>query len=440
VGAPGGGRDRALALERTQAGARLLVKAHEGIGRDPDRIDALERAWAITPDDLELALLLAVRLGAVGQDEQRRDLLTELMPRFAEQARYSGLEEAALEFVEHEHLDGLLRLIMTLPKVEEQGAHREAVQLLDIAFPPLARAGRAGETLPALRETVARAAERQGPVVVEAFRVALIDAIRQGPLKTLPEPEPVLQRSEIEDRTKPLIAALERFDAIAALPPGSTVHHDSFGAGRVTQNDAETVAIDFGHARGHKMPYAAARRTLTPIAEDDLRLLRISKADELKRLRAEVPAEIVWRALKAIGGEGDAQKLKVFLVGSQLVPATEWTTFWRKAKAAAERDRRIDSSRAFEQVYRLAAADAPTSANAPPLPAIELRKPVKTNLSTLRKFLSQHPGAEQALADASESSSSAPCSTPKATASTARAPGSTSRVGTPIVAKRGSTC
>src|SRR5438046_468426 len=38
--------EHALALEETQAAARLLVRAHEGLNRDPARIDALQRAWA----------------------------------------------------------------------------------------------------------------------------------------------------------------------------------------------------------------------------------------------------------------------------------------------------------------------------------------------------------------------------------------------------------
>src|SRR5205814_6881430 len=162
--------------------------------------------------------------------------------------------------------------------------------------------------------------------------------------------------SQIEDRMKPRPASLERFDAIAALPPGRAVHHASFGAGRIVSDDGENVILDFAHARGHRMPYAAARRTLTPIAEDDLRLLRALKPAEITRLITDEPAEIIRRALEALGGAAEAQKLKVFLVGSGLIPAGEWTSFWRRGRAAIAKSPRIDSSRAFEQHYRLAAA------------------------------------------------------------------------------------
>lgn len=126
--------ERALALEETQAAARLLVRAHEGLKVDPARIEALERAWVILADDLELGLLVAVRLGEAKEGGRRRDLLMELLPRFAEASRYAGLEEAALEFVEHESLEGLETLIQTLPDVAVRGALTEARQLLDIAL------------------------------------------------------------------------------------------------------------------------------------------------------------------------------------------------------------------------------------------------------------------------------------------------------------------
>jgi hypothetical protein len=395
--------ERALALEETQAAARLLVRAHQGLGQEPARIEALERAWGLMPDDLELGLELAVRLGESGEGDRRRALLTELIPRFAEQSQFDGLEEAALEFVEHHEIDGLVKLLRTLPKVAALGALKECQQLLAIGFPEVARAGRAGEGHAALRETVAIAIEREGPAAGEPFRDALVESLRQGPGRECPEPEPVLAASGVADRMKPLLASLERFDLIVALPPGRAVHHDSFGAGRVAANDGETVLIDFAHARGHKMPYAAARRTLTLLPEDDLRLLRIARPDEFKRLIADEPAEILARALKALGGAADAQKLKVFLVGTGLVPVTEWTAFWRRARAGAARHPGIDHARAFEQHYRLAPAPTAATASEPvpdaiPLPGLEPRKSVKSNLQKLRKFLTQHPHAEGALA------------------------------------------
>jgi len=64
--------ERALELETSAAAVRLLVSAHEGLGEPAARLAALRRAWSLQPEDLELALKLAVRLGEAGEGEERR--------------------------------------------------------------------------------------------------------------------------------------------------------------------------------------------------------------------------------------------------------------------------------------------------------------------------------------------------------------------------------
>jgi transcription elongation factor GreA len=388
--------DRALGLEETGAAARLLVKAHEGLAREPDRIEALRRAWGVLPDDIDLGLLLAVRLGDIGELDERRALLAELTPRFAAEKRYSGLEEAALEFAEHEYLDGLVKLLETLPTLAGQGAFGEARQLADIAQPRLLAAGRFGEVLEPLRKAAVLAAAH-GEKTAAPLRPALVEALRQGPGSALPDAAAVIAGSGLEDPERTLAEGLERFDVLSALPPGRTVFHNSFGAGRILSDDTVTVVIDFPKSRGHKMPYAAAKRTLTPVAEDDLRLLLLAQPGELLRLRSEQQAEVLVRALRAMGGRAEAQQLKVFLVGYGVVPANEWTGFLRRMKVAAEKDPRVDHSRAFQNEWALAlegAAAESAASDDVPLPPLEVRKPPRTILSTIRKFLAQHPQAE----------------------------------------------
>ncbi|HEV2104383.1 MAG TPA: GreA/GreB family elongation factor [Candidatus Eisenbacteria bacterium] len=393
--------ERSLGLVQTQAAARLLVQAHEGLGRDPERLDALSRAWVIVPDDLELALLLARRLGEAGRNDDRRALLAELAPRFAAEARYGGLEEAALEFAEHDDWEGLVHVARALPAVASQGAFREARSLADIAVQGLAKTERAGEALEPLRRVIAAAAAAGGDAAAAPFREAVTEALRQGPGRTVPDVAAAIAQSGLAGVEVPLPRAIEAFDAVAALAPGRGVLHDGFGPGRIVSNDTETVVLDFMKVKGQRMPYAAARRTLTPVADDDVRLLRFTNPAEMKRLREQDHGTLVVQALRALGGSGaDANKLKLFLIAHDLVPAREWTAFWRKAKVACEKDPRIDHARAFEQFYRLAPEASTRAAGAEPsapLPALEVRKPARTNLATLRRFLAQHPNLEDAL-------------------------------------------
>jgi transcription elongation GreA/GreB family factor len=279
---------------------------------------------------------------------------------------------------------------------------------------------RAGGALEPLRRVVAAAVTTKGDSAAEPFRDAITVALKQGPGQSVPQLDDAVTQSGLLDPEIPLSKAIESFDTIASLAPGRGVLHDGFGPGRIVSNDTVTVLVDFMKSKGHKMPYVAARRTLTPVAEDDIRLVRFTNPAEVVRLRNEDQAGMIVSALKCLGGAADANRLKLFLISTDLVAAKDWTVFWRKAKPACEKDPRIDHARAFEQFYKLATerrftgtgvsgstgAGGPGSAgaggsesaeHAAPLPALEVRKPAKTNLGTIRKFLAQHPTLEDAL-------------------------------------------
>jgi transcription elongation GreA/GreB family factor len=405
--------ERSLSLVQTQAAARLLVEAHEGLGKDPARLEALSRAWSIMPDDIALAQKLAKRLGDAGRGDDRRALLGELAARFAEEDMFKELESAARELAEHDDWEGLLHVAAALPTVAGKDELKEAYKLADIALQGLAKTGHAGEALEPLRRVVQITVTAQGEDAAEPFRLAVTEALKQGPGKRIPGLDDAIELSGLTSGETPLSKAIEAFDTIASLAPGHGVLHEGFGPGRIVANDTITIVVDFMKSKGHKMPYVAARRTLTPVDEDDIRLVRFTKPAEITRMRSEEPAGMIVSALKCLGGSADANRLKLFLISTDLVAAKDWTVFWRKARPACEKDPRIDHARAFEQFYKLAAAQKPGfvpvpgsaastgssagSHDAAPLPALEVRKPPKTNLGTIRKFLTQHPTLEPEL-------------------------------------------
>src|SRR5262249_41706776 len=300
--------ERSLSLVQTQAAARLLVEAHEGLGKDPARLDALSRAWAIMPDDLELAQKLAKRLGDAGRGDDRRALLGDLAPRFAEEARYEDLESAADELAEHDDWEGLIHVAAAVPAGAGKGALKEARDIADIAVAGLAKSARAGEALEPLRKVVATAVTTKGEPAAEPFRDSVTVALKQGPGKQVPQLDDAVKQSGLGDPETPLPKAIEAFDTIASLAPGRGVLHDGFGRGGIVSNDTVTIVVDFMKSKGHKMPYVAARRTLTPVTEDDIRLVRFTNPAEVTRLRTEDQGGMIVSALKVLGGAADANR------------------------------------------------------------------------------------------------------------------------------------
>src|SRR5262249_3146257 len=158
-----------------QAAARLLVEAHEGLGKDPARLDALSRAWAIMPDDLELAQKLAQRLGDAGRGDDRRAVLGGLAPAFAEGGRFGDLEAAAGGLAEHDDWEGLIHVAAALPAVAGKGALKETRSIADTAVLGLSKSGRAGEALEPLRKVVSIAVAAKGEAAAEPFRDAITE-------------------------------------------------------------------------------------------------------------------------------------------------------------------------------------------------------------------------------------------------------------------------
>ena len=216
-------------------------------------MEALDRATQILHDDLELALLFAVRLGETGDHERRREMLTSLMPRFAAAERWAGIEEAALEFSENDHVEGIIEMFRVLPTVVDKGALGEAGTLAGIGFPVLERAERAGEIEAELRLVAAKALEAQGDAGASSFRGPLMVALRQAWSERLPNAEQVFESTGMSDNTKSLAGALERVDRIASLPPGrrrGTTMRSEPGVWRATTatKSSSTLRADPGTA------------------------------------------------------------------------------------------------------------------------------------------------------------------------------------------------
>jgi hypothetical protein len=158
------------------------------------------------------------------------------------------------------------------------------------------------------------------------------------------------------------------------------------------------VRIDFGARKGHRMPYAAARRTLTPIAEDDLRLMRSSNPAKLAKLRAEDPVAVLARALGVAGAGARTHRGSRCSWWARPGAGGRMERLLAQARAEAAKDPRIDASRSLRAAFP-AGVSRPGAAGAEeevPLPALEPRKPAKTQSRHAAQVPAPAPGAETA--------------------------------------------
>ncbi len=135
--------------------------------------------------------------------------------------------------------------------------------------------------------------------------------------------------------------SLRRFEQLLSLLPGRVVFHRSgWGEGLVTSVDVpkESFSVKFrqdGILRD--MPFTSGLDVLSSLADHDLRTRILTDLEGLQEEAKSAPSMLV-RAVARLGKNRAAAKdVKEWLCGPVIEPKS-WTSWWRKAKAAAIED------------------------------------------------------------------------------------------------------
>ena len=386
---------RALEYAPRVEAALYIAKAFESAGFELLDPAFLHRAYDLYPDESRLAYLMgeakareaAAAPGGEDSPEGRRMLdearafWAEALDGFVVQKKQAQVEDCLLKIADSDDPEILRHLLHAARKLGDQAQWGRLESALEIALPALRKAALVHDlwnlllkllpTAPAA-SCVRRYLRELAP---EAF--PQVDGIMD-----------ILNRSGVLDPDTKVETALKTLEPLLTFAPGYYVLHASWGVGRVRLNDGETLILDFQTANNHRMAVGLARRALTVVPADDLRVLKAEDAAGLKRRVKEDPAGVAYLGIRQLGGEATTQELKRALVAGEALTATQWTAWWKEAKAAMEQDDRFDLSQAFRQTYRIRSA---SDDGALALPTIEPRRGIRPNLNLIRRFLDQHP-------------------------------------------------
>lgn len=363
--------------------ARCLAKIGETVGLDRLDGETLERAYDLYPDEERLAFLMGERAAAAGRVEEAIGFWAESLDGFVNLRRYERMEEILLKVVESPRPEHQRHVLSCLHRLADQHQWTRFTSFLDLALPGLKAAGLLEDLWKHVLHFFPKAPEEAG----------LRKWIRTLAPQAFPSADGIMDllgRSGILDPQIRTEASIKQLETLLEFAPGYRVLHASWGIGRVVLNDGDTLVVDFKETRNHRMKLTLARRALSVIPQDDLRVLQIDQPDDLKRLLKEQPAEVVVRALRMMKGEATTQDLRRALTGYGIVSPGSWTAWWKEARAALEGDERCDLSQSFRQLYRLR-SDQDEGEGLLALPAVEPRRGVRPNLNLIRRFLEQHP-------------------------------------------------
>lgn len=394
---------RALDYQPNVDAALQIAKAIENAGFETIDPAFLHKAYGLFPDECRLAYLMgedraraAAKAGGAETSEGRAllgeayEYWAESLDGFVALKRHAAIEEALLKVAESDSPLVLRHVVTALKKLGDQAVPKKAGEqsgwgrvetILELALPALRRA----RLLPDVWKNLLQLLPQMPPG----------NSIRRWLSELAPEAFPeadgihdLMNRSGILDPEAKVETAVKALEPMLALAPGYFVLHASWGIGRIRLNDGETLILDFQEASNHRMSVALAKRALTVVPADDLRVLKVQDPASLKRKAKDDPEGIVFLAIRQLGGSATTQDLKRVLVSEEVLTISQWTTWWKAAKTAIEQDDRFDLSQAFRQTYRIRTA---SDGDELTLPVIVPRRGVRPNLNLIRRFLDQHP-------------------------------------------------
>jgi transcription elongation factor GreA len=378
---------RFLEPRETTAAVRYLHYLARGAADDGERAELLREALSIRPDDYDLNAELAEALERGGDLTGSREHRLRAIEVHLDDGRTDRIGETLLRVVDEDLTHAPIRVGRILLRFAALASWADAEPLLDLALPELAPRTAGLLTWEDLAPAALRA-----PGTSAARR--LLAAYLRVAVAREPDPEAIVAGSGIASPSQPIETVTERLPKILALPPGAHVSHGSWGLGRVRASDGESITLEFSGRAGHKMSFAMASRSLDRLPADGLRVLAAEDAERLRAMAAVGDSEVLLRALRDVGGAATAAQLKPRLEAA--LAGFDWSGYWKSSKDAVKQDRRIDSSEAYRQIYRIA-PDGFESAGAT-LPQLHARAPVK-GLGLIRKFLREHPEEEPRMSD-----------------------------------------
>lgn len=375
---------RSLPLRADYRVVRLLLEIHRHLP-DHESLEAdLALAQAHCPDSPDLLWRDCQEADAGGREDLAEELAVRALARFVAVKEPDRAEEPLLRLLSTADRRAYRDLLKVLPRMANAGLRELLDTTLALTAEAFARHGLKGDLARVLERLILKDPK------FEYLRGTYLTVLQES-LGGSEETAAFLRECGVGELQIPFERALQRFREMYNYRPGAFVEHHNFGVGRIAAHDGAFLSVDFADRPGHRMAMEIAVRSLRPLPEGCLRAALVAEADALAQEIEKDPVSVLLRALKDLGGQAGARELRETLAG-RIIPDAEWSSWWKRARDAAHRDPRLDTSHAYRQIYRLPGEVEEEDLELPPLPA---KSGAQGATLFLEKLLRQHPELDE---------------------------------------------
>ena len=149
--------------------------------------------------------------------------------------------------------------------------------------------------------------------------------------------EQFLKLSKLNNFRHPVKHAIEDFENSIIFDKGNYAYHRSWGVGKISDIDADSIVINFSDKPDHRMSIQMALQALMPLPSDHLYVRQYEDPEGLKKMFKEDFMNFFEILIRSYGGEITLAQIKKELI-PDYVSQKSWSKWWNKKRTEIRKD------------------------------------------------------------------------------------------------------
>jgi|GEM_PF-3441916 len=326
--------EKVLSFREEKYALKILEEYYKSENRKEELVDVRERIANIDPKDGYTPKYLAEYYEAEGNIQKAIYYYRLALDRFINLKNASSSSSLFEKLVSYYNYVDYKYLLNTALRLLELVPHDKIAKLLHKVATHYKKKEMYNESLQILKFTLARLAPSDAGIRTDLKEV--YDALYPGHSLLNKHWNDLMEffkrrlSSYIRISPDEVLGRINEFEKLLKFDVGVYVYHRTFGVGKVVSVEEDWIVIDFVSKPGHRMSHNIAFSSLEVLKEDDIRVWKSYKRDELEKLIYDYSPKVVKMVLISLGGEGSAKEIKDAL--SDLVPQNVINSLWNAVK------------------------------------------------------------------------------------------------------------
>ncbi|MFP4362423.1 MAG: transcription elongation factor GreA [Spirochaetia bacterium] len=315
---------RILDFGENRYALRTLAECYNNESQEDEMYEVWERLIRVDYEETEIVRHLAERKEEENDIEGAIEYYKKAIHRYINKKQFAAVKDIWAKLIEYcpEEIDFFYHIEAKIAKVLSED---RAAQLLTDLYPVYKEKKKWSTSVEILKKIL-----EYDPKNTWA-RSEIVFCYRQMHADHS-QLEEYIKLSNLNQNWRNVHDAIADFEKHISFDKGNFVYHRTWGIGRISSIEDDTIVVDFARKRGHEMSLKMAVSALTVLAKEHIWVLR--SVLKKQKLHDKVKKNIAWALkmiIKSFDNEADMKRIKTELVPGVLTQG-EWSSWSTEAR------------------------------------------------------------------------------------------------------------